>query len=63
MPTTLDLGLKITPAQREYYRYTGPSADVERRGAGSSRPEQARIRRANTPKEATVPSCIPPQKD
>jgi hypothetical protein len=26
------LGLKITPAIREYYRYTGISAEVERNG-------------------------------
>ncbi len=51
MRTTRDLGLKITPAQREYYRYAGPSADVERRGAGSSRPEQAWIRRISAPKD------------
>jgi len=62
MRTTQDLGLKITPAQREYYRYSGPSADVERRGAGSSRPEQAWIRRVKMPKEAAVPSGIPPEE-
>jgi hypothetical protein len=30
------LGLKITPAMREYYRYTGISAEVERHGVGHS---------------------------
>ncbi len=30
---------KITPAQREYFRYQGVSAELERRGYGSSRPE------------------------
>jgi hypothetical protein len=29
-------GLKITPALREYYRYTGISAEVERHGCGQS---------------------------
>ncbi len=29
-------GLKITPAVREYYRYTGISAEVERHGFGHS---------------------------
>jgi len=29
-------GMKITAAQREYYRYTGVSADVERSGRGSN---------------------------
>ena len=32
---------KITPALREYYRYRGVSAELERRGYGSSRPELA----------------------
>lgn len=32
---------KITPALREYYHYRGVSADWERRGFGSSRPELA----------------------
>ena len=40
-----ELGLKNTAAKREYYRYTGPSAEIERRGAGSSRPELAWIHR------------------
>lgn len=31
-------GVKITPAQREYYRYTGISAEVEKRGLGSRFP-------------------------
>lgn len=30
------VGLKISSAQREYYRYTGISADIERRGAGKN---------------------------
>jgi hypothetical protein len=33
---------KITPALREYFRYQGISADLERRGFGSSRPQLAR---------------------
>ena len=32
---------KITRAQREYYRYQGVSAELERRGYGCSRPELA----------------------
>ena len=39
------IGMKITIATREYYRYTGPSAELERRGAGTSRPELAWLRR------------------
>jgi len=30
------LGMKITPAMREYYRYTGISAEVEKHGLGHS---------------------------
>jgi hypothetical protein len=45
MKLVKEIGLKITPAQREYYRYTGASAELERRGAGSSRPELAWTRR------------------
>jgi hypothetical protein len=32
---------KITPSLREYYNYRGISAEVERRGFGSSRPQFA----------------------
>ena len=32
---------KITPGLREYFHYHGISADLERRGFGSSRPEVA----------------------
>ena len=41
MRSIAQLGLKITAATREYYRYTGPSAELERRSAGTSRPELA----------------------
>jgi hypothetical protein len=41
MKSVREIGMKITAAQREYYRYTGVSAALERRGAGSSRPELA----------------------
>jgi len=41
-----EIGLKITCSQREYFRYTGPSAELERRGAGSSQPEVAWVRRS-----------------
>jgi len=33
--TAENFGVKITSAQREYYRYTGISAEVERRRVGS----------------------------
>lgn len=40
-----EIGMKITSAQREYFRYTGASAELERRGAGCSRPDLAWVRR------------------
>jgi hypothetical protein len=54
MRTVAELGLKITAAQREYCRYTGLSAEVERQGAGSSRPELAWIHRL---RNVQKPSC------
>jgi hypothetical protein len=51
MKSTGEIGLKIPSAQREYYRYTGVSAEFERRGAGSSRPELAWVRRQTQEKE------------
>jgi len=41
MKTIKEIGMKIAAAQREYFRYTGVSAELERQGAGSSRPELA----------------------
>jgi hypothetical protein len=46
MKPVKEIGLKITAAQREYFRYTGASAELERRGAGSSRPELAWLLRS-----------------
>jgi len=43
------LGMKITPAMREYYRYTGISAEVEKQGLGHS--DDSRFQR-QTPSEA-----------
>jgi len=40
---------KITRALREYYRYRGVSAELERRGYGSSRPELAWANREKRP--------------
>jgi hypothetical protein len=40
-----EIGLKITAAQREYFRYTGTSAELEQRGGGSSRADRAWMRR------------------
>ncbi|MGA7522351.1 MAG: hypothetical protein WBW84_07695 [Acidobacteriaceae bacterium] len=37
MKTTAEIGMKITATQREFRRYTGVSAEVERRGFGASR--------------------------
>jgi hypothetical protein len=45
MKSTGEIGLKIRSAQREHYRYTGVSAQLEERGAGSSRAEVAWVSR------------------
>jgi hypothetical protein len=45
MRSVSDIGLKITPAQREFYRYTDTSAALEQQGAGTSRPDLAWVRR------------------
>jgi len=39
MRSVAEFGLKISAALPENYRYSGVSAELERRGAGSSRPE------------------------
>ena len=62
MRTTSEIGLKITAAQREYFRYTGVSAEIERRGAGCSRPEQAWIRRIGKQEKTAAPASLPPVK-
>jgi len=40
---TQKFGMKITAAQREYYRYTGVSEDVERRRRGSNSHDFTRL--------------------
>jgi hypothetical protein len=45
MKSVGEISLKISSALREYYRYTGASAELEQRGAGSSRPGLAWVRR------------------
>jgi hypothetical protein len=52
MKSVGEIGMKITAAQREFYRYTGPAAELERRGAGSSRPDLAWVRRSTKQTEA-----------
>jgi hypothetical protein len=55
MNSTGEIGLKITAAQREYYRYTSASAELERRGAGLSRAALAWARRARLQSEGDRP--------
>lgn len=62
MKSTGEIGLKITSAQREYYRYTGVSAQLERIGAGSSRPELAWIRRQKQESEQGSPAPSGPAR-
>jgi hypothetical protein len=38
MKTAKEIGMKIAAAQREYFRYTGVSAELDCQGAGSFRP-------------------------
>jgi hypothetical protein len=62
MKSTGEIGLKISSAQREYFRYTSVSADLERRGAGSSRPELAWVRRQKQDKEQDEPALSGPAR-
>lgn len=55
MKSIREIGLRITVATREYCRYTGASAELERRGLGSSRPELAWALRIKRQQEATRP--------
>jgi hypothetical protein len=41
--TVEKFGVKITSRQREYYRYTDVSAEVERHGSGSRTPDFERL--------------------
>jgi len=41
MKTLAEIGVKITTSQREFYRYTGVSAELERRALGVSRAAEA----------------------
>jgi len=45
---------KITRALREYYRYCDVSAEAERQGHGSSRPELAWAQRQKQESDKTV---------
>jgi hypothetical protein len=51
MKSAGEIGLKITAALREYFRYTGVSATIERRGLGVSRPELASAKRLKQQEE------------
>jgi hypothetical protein len=50
-----EIGMKITAAQREFRRYTGISAQLERCGLGSSRPDLAWARRCSMNREGDHP--------
>jgi hypothetical protein len=53
------IGLKITSAEREYYRYTGVSAEAERRGVGKNSPDFSRVRSRAQP-DVQDRSSLPP---
>ena len=59
MKATGEIGMKITAAQREYFRYTGVSAEAERRGMGASRPELAWARGAKQQDEEQMHAGSP----
>ena len=57
MRSTAQIGMKISAAQREYCRYTGISAEMERLGLGSSRADRAwalRSEQKHTAKDRTT---------
>lgn len=60
MKSIQQIGLKITKAQREYFRYTGVSAELEKRGAGTSHPELAWVRREKQSKITAGQTAISP---
>jgi hypothetical protein len=62
MKSVKEIGLKITAAQREYFRYTGASAELEKRGAGSSRPDLAWVRRQKQQEQELRSKSKPRQK-
>jgi hypothetical protein len=66
MKSTGEIGLKITAAQRDYFRYTGRSAEVERQGAGCSRPALAwvvRLKREAEERGSAIPAKKPANKN
>jgi hypothetical protein len=59
MRSTGEVGLKIGASQREYFRYSGESAEAERRGVGCSLPELAwarRVKREAKELDSAVPA-------
>jgi hypothetical protein len=61
MKSAAEIGMKITAAQREYFRYTGVSSEMERRGLGVSRPGLAWTRRVRQQEAERVDAA--PNKD
>lgn len=64
MKSTGEIGMKIRAATLEFYRHTGNSAELERRGAGSSRPDLARVvreRKQDSPKSAEADATAGPE--
>ncbi len=59
MKATGDIGMKITAAQREFFRYSGISAELERRGFGSSRVDLSWAVRHPLQKSAHEPRIHP----
>jgi hypothetical protein len=56
MKRVAEIGMKIDGRQREYYRYTGASAEAEAAGKGASHTERfpELVIRPEAPKQAEV---------
>ncbi len=68
MKSTAELRIKIGAAQREFHRYTGVSAEYERRGFGSSRVDLCWARRFplspdKAPTSPRAPNSVDPKPD
>ena len=50
------MSFKITAKQREYFRYSGASAEVKRRGLGSSQPKLALAKRRKQRESSNAPA-------
>jgi predicted alpha/beta-hydrolase family hydrolase len=57
MKSTEEIGLKIFAAQRAHYRYSGVSAEMEKRGVGASRFELSWVQRHKQEEKRNLPDA------